>query len=85
MTDTAKWSVVLRPEGKNDDQLNTGGMVILVSDGVHRTEVSRVAFIRRNGKNPDVDYETQLDHEVGKARKSVEILNEQFTESGVLQ
>jgi hypothetical protein len=55
---------------------NMGGMVIFVTNGSFKEEVSRVAWIRRASKNPDVDFATALQRELDKARESVKVLND---------
>lgn len=87
----AEWKIVLRPEGKNpgeQEERNEGGMVIelMDGDGYRRQEVSRVAFARRNSRNPDVGFEEQLRAEWAKANEAVGLLNEQLRgEAGALQ
>jgi hypothetical protein len=86
-----KWKIVCEPEGKttymnpdgdDDEGRNEGAMKVLLVNGSFREEVSRVGFVRRNSKHPDVDYADQLTAEVEKARASVVVLNEQFEFSG---
>lgn len=60
---------------------NTGGLVIYVTNGASKDEVSRVGFIRRNTKNPRVTFEKQLDAELAKARKAAQKINELLAES----
>jgi hypothetical protein len=85
------WKVVFAVEEGNpavdrpEVAENGGGMVVYVTDGSMRREVTRVAFVREHSKNPDVLYEDQLDAEVRKAQKSVDLLNAQFEQAGVLQ
>lgn len=70
------WMVECEPEGKNDDGVNEGGMIVwLVKDG-EREEVSTVGFIRRNSANPDIEFEQALEAEVAKAKVAARIKNE---------
>lgn len=78
------WRVQFKPEERNDYERNEGGMIISVTNGSVTQEVTRVAFVRRNSKNPKNTYEKQLKHEVGKARTSCELLNEQLSGIGTL-
>lgn len=91
------WRVVCEPVGTNPGLLkkaaseaglaeNTGGMVIYLvnADGV-KEEVSRVAYVRRNAKNPKNSFDKQLDIEMEKAEKSIEILNAKLAAAGELQ
>lgn len=70
-----------------DTAENKGGIVIYVvknTDVYNKQEVGRVAFERKNSLNPRASFETQLDKEVGKAKKAVETLNELFADAGRL-
>lgn len=90
-----RYRLVARPEGKHgepgsSEAKNEGGMAIYLvptaATDVERQkqEVSRVAFIRRNSKNPSVTLEAKLDEEMLKARVALKILNEQFDGTGEL-
>lgn len=93
------WRVVAEPEGNNpglidrakaatgvgDSGKNAGGMIIYVTDGSSKKEVSRVAWIRRNSKNPKVSFEKQLKVEIDKAREAVRVLEDLLTTDGALQ
>ena len=79
---TARW-VEDHREGEN-----VSGYAILV-DG---KEMTRVAWVRRFGADPDVTFQEKLDHEIEKARHSLqrhkELLdsyNELFAEAGTIQ
>jgi hypothetical protein len=80
------WTISAKPEGRNGDGKNEGGMVVyLVSPQTHsREEVGRVAFERANSLHPDVPYEDQLDIEIGKARKTIEVIEELTANAGEL-
>lgn len=81
-----EYNIVVEPEGENDDSKNAVGFVLYLDGfGSYRKEVSRVAFVRRNSKNPNTSFEDQLAHEVDKARAAVKVLNEQLTGAGELQ
>lgn len=85
------WQILARPEGKNpgaEEGKNEGGFVIelaLVGGGGAREEVTRVAFERANSSHPDVSFHDQLDHEMGKAKKAIEVLEELTADAGTLQ
>lgn len=70
----------------NDTADNIGGIIIYLvgEDGV-KEELSRVAFVRRNSKNPDTPFKDQLRIEVEKAHAACEELNGLFENQGVLQ
>lgn len=92
------YTIIAEPEGKNPgrlDQLkktadpppglNDSGVVLYVVDERgNRREVSRVAFIRRNSKNPKTSFERQLTEELGRAREAVRVLNGLIADAGVL-
>jgi hypothetical protein len=80
------WKISARPEGRNGGGKNEGGMVVyLVAPSTSgREEIGRVAFERENSLHPDVPYEDQLDIEIGKARKSIEVLEELSANAGEL-
>lgn len=69
--------------GDNGDtsEQNRSGVAVLV-DG---KEITRVAFVRRFGANPEVDFKAQLDVEVDKAKTAVDKINELFAEAGSMQ
>lgn len=67
-----------------NDGSNVGGMIIFIVNGATKQEVSRVAWIRRNSKNPSTSFEKQLQAELDKARASVKILNENTNPDRVL-
>jgi hypothetical protein len=87
----SNWKVLVEPEGRNPGPppegeeppkegaqgTNQGGMVVYLT-GAHggRHEVARVAWVRRNSKNPDTAFEEQLRAEVDKAKKAVEVMEE---------
>lgn len=90
--DEDQWSVVLDPIGRNpdtDDEAerepeNMGGMVIYLEDADgRREELSRVAFVRRASKNPDVSFEDQLDAELEKADMACAALNRATLRKGL--
>jgi hypothetical protein len=91
------WRVVAEPEGNNPGLLdkakaalsnqegNTGGMIIYVTNGTLKEEVSRVGFVRRNTKNPKTSFENQLRKELDKARTAATSINDLLDGSGDLQ
>lgn len=85
------WKVIAEPQGKNPGIIkkaavacgvekaeNTGGVIVYVTNGDNKQEVSRVAYIRRPDvcKNPNVTYQDQLDIEITRARDTCTKLNE---------
>lgn len=79
------WEIVARPEGKNDDDKNEGGMIVLLKNGSAEEEVGRVAFERANSLHPDVEFDDQLDKELGKAVRSLAAIRELTSGSKELQ
>jgi hypothetical protein len=69
------WKIECEPDGVNDG-VNECGMVIYLTDGQERREVSAVGFVRRNAKNPEVDFEPQLDREIAKAKHVLKVQQE---------
>lgn len=64
---------------------NIGGFVIALENATGtRHEISRVAFIRRVSKNPEVSFEDALDAELKKAEKAAKKLDEYLAGSGNL-
>lgn len=92
-----KWTVVTEPKGENPGLVtkalaragappkgeNISGLVIYLSNGSVKQEVSRVAYIRRpeTCRNPNVPYADQLRIELAKARETCNVLNEKATEA----
>jgi hypothetical protein len=97
----ARWEVLCEPVGRNPgivdkakaavgagsapSEDNVGGLVIYLTNGSSKQEVSRVAWIRRVSKNPDNKFEDQLATEINKAKAAAEVLNGSFDDSGELQ
>lgn len=86
-----KWDIVCKPEGKtvyknpdgdDDEGQNMGAMRVLLVNVDFEDEVARVAFVRRNSKNPDTPYDEMLTKVINMARTSVDLLNTQFASSG---
>jgi hypothetical protein len=61
------------PEGKNES-----GVVVTITDGNQKVEVSRVLFVRRNARNKSVGFKRQLLKELDKAYDAVEVLNDSY-------
>lgn len=78
------WKISAKPEGRNGGGKNEGGMVIYLVSNAGREEVGRVAFERNNSSHPDVTYEDQLDIEIGKAQKTIEVVEELTRSAGEL-
>jgi hypothetical protein len=60
-----------RPRGPR----TRSGIVISLSDGEEHVEVSRVAFVRRNSRNPEAEFASQLEAEIEKAELAADELN----------
>lgn len=83
----SEWTVVAEPVGENPGRVkkaaaeagvgngNVGGMVIYLIRGGSKQEVSRVAWVRRNSKNPKTSFEKQFAAELDKARGAAATLN----------
>lgn len=80
-TDKKKeWKVILEPLAENPDDAgrNMSGVVLYIEDetGV-RKEHSRVAYMRRNAKNPEVPFKRQLRSSLEQVVEVVEMLRTQ--------
>lgn len=75
-----KWEVQTTPvpENPSAEGKNESGIVIHLTRGTERVEVSRVLFVRRNAQNKSVGFKRQLLKELDKAYEAVEILNERY-------
>jgi hypothetical protein len=82
---TEPWRIVVRPEGRNDDDKNTGGLVVELAGDGRRQEVSRVAFVRENSLHPDIPFDEMLEAVVHRARSTVDKINELLADAGTLQ
>lgn len=71
----AAWTVICEPVSNNANYKNKGGLVVLLTDGEHRHEVSRVSFTRRHSRNPEVAFDEQIQAEVAKAEEAAQIVN----------
>lgn len=78
-----KWYVECEPVSANTT-VQSGAMVVYVACNESREEIARVAFIRRHASNPSTSYSKQIDKEMRKARKSVEVLNKKNATAGSL-
>jgi hypothetical protein len=87
------WKVVMEPQGtrlpdvekEGEEVPNKSGMILYLVGPTGRHEITRVGFIRRNTKNPEVPFEEQLDKEVEKVRKAMGFLGEIVAQAGELQ
>jgi hypothetical protein len=81
------WSVALDAVADEDEwppdrrrrprvKRNLSGIVVSLTDGEEYVEVSRVAFVRRNSRNPEAEFPVQLEAEIEKAELAAEALNE---------
>lgn len=82
------WKVVVEPRGDNDEdtpEKNHGGMVIYLQQGNGpKQEVTRVAFARRNSKNPKDSFKVRMKREHAKAQEAADFLNEKAASAGAL-
>jgi hypothetical protein len=80
------WSVALDAVADEDEwpadrrrrprvRRNLSGIIISLSDGEEHVEVSRVAFVRRNSRNPEAEFASQLEAEIEKAELAADELN----------
>lgn len=77
------------PQGRPPENVkNTGGMVIhlynVAKPEFPLQEVARVAFDRKNSKNPRRDYTPQLAATMKTAQSSIDLLNHQLMGTGEL-
>lgn len=80
-----RWQIVCKPTGdyplrradEGEDE-NRSHMEVTLTNGAFVETVCRVGFARRNTKNPDVLFKTQLDTDVENARTAVKLLNDQL-------
>lgn len=79
------WKIVAEPKAANENDQNKGGIIVYMVNGHVRQEVSRVAFIRRESKNPDIAFADQLRTEVAKAKTAIAMVNGLLDESGELR
>jgi hypothetical protein len=75
-----KWHVVQEPVGENPspDGKNMSGVVIYITDGVRKVEVSRVGFVRRNTVNKTIGFRRALKQQLDRAYDAVLSLNDLF-------
>lgn len=60
---------------------NRSGLRVVLTDGEETWEVSRVAFIRRNSRNPETDFPAALDAELDRAAEAADALNAAMDEA----
>lgn len=74
---TREWAVICPTV---NDALATGenrsAVAVCITDGAEIVELVRVGLVRRNSKNPDVEFVAQLQVEVDKANEIVATVNE---------
>lgn len=72
-----RWTVVCEvvddttPKGKNRNSL-----AVLLTDGVDRHEIVRVAFVRANSNNPKAEFGDELQRQLDKAQECAATINE---------
>lgn len=74
-----EWTVIAEPVAANPSATdgNEGGLIIKLKRGDDEEfETTRVGYVRRNSKNPDVDFDVQLKIEMGRADIAASILND---------
>lgn len=69
------WEISCRPEGKNQDGENKGGIVVYLVNGTAREEVGRVAFDRSESESPGRPFAEVLDEYLANAKKGAEAVN----------
>lgn len=72
------WNVKVEPEPENPsgDGKNEGGLVVYVTDGYERHEVSRVLFVRKHSPNKRVPFSKQLRQVRATAADAARALND---------
>lgn len=81
-----EWTVICEPVANNEPgKKNRGGLRVILTDGDREHELSRVAFARRNSRNPDESFVVQLQHELDKAYEVAATVNELMGEFERLQ
>lgn len=70
------WEISLRPEGRNVDAVNSGGIVVYLVNGATREEVGRVAFDREASESPDKSFDEVLTEYVAAAEKGAKAVND---------
>lgn len=85
-----KWRITTQPQGRDVNrpnfEKNNGGLVIYLenTESGGRTEVSRVAFDRKESKYPRESFEVRSEKEVAKAVAACKILNTDLMGDGTL-
>lgn len=94
------WNIIGQPVGRwiepddetddeatdsNGDYLNNSHMAIVLVRQGQREVISRVAFIRRLSRNPDVAFDQQIKAEIEKARKARDAMAELLGDTETLR
>jgi len=83
------WKVIAEPIGGNPpepmkekgaEDKNLSGLVIYLTNGEEKREVSRVAYVRRFSSNPKDSFQKRLQKELDKANSSVQVMNELYAD-----
>lgn len=70
------WRIVAEPVEAKEGKKNLSGMAIYIAGPTGKHAISQVARVRRNGANPSVTFDDQVDAEVVACRKIIETINE---------
>lgn len=94
------WNIIGQPVGRwiepddetddeatdsNGNYLNNSHMAIVLVRQGQREVISRVAFIRRLSRNPDVPFDQQVKAEIEKARKARDAMAELLGDTETLR
>ena len=83
------WKVIAEPieanppepnKAKGEEDKNLSGLVIYLTNGSQKREVSRVAYVRRFSANPKDSFQKRLQKELDKANSSVQVMNELYAD-----
>ena len=83
------WKVIAEPvdgnppepnKEKGAEDKNLSGLIIYLTNGSDKREVSRVAYVRRFSSNPKDSFQKRLQRELDKANTTVTVINELYAE-----
>jgi hypothetical protein len=73
------WIVRAKPEGRNTDGFNTGGLAIVLvdlDDDWREVEVARVAFDRTKARDPEVPFVDAFIDAIERAEEAAQLVND---------
>lgn len=71
------WSVITEAQDvQAGNGQNRSALVVMLTDGNAKIELSRVGMVRRNTKNPKIEFPDQLQLELNKASECATTINE---------